>query len=217
MARVKEIKNPNTGEASFQEYYQREIYSTCVLGSTFTSYGFFANTESSSLRNYQTGQNIFLSNQGAILGAQLSIHNASYAAITTVKSSAYGDFISEMNKIIEQSVLTITIDSKPNHVALGNSLSKRMPILVDADQFGTATNQAKPVKPFEREWSLTNRASEQAGWWFEPALLVAYGRTISFSLASQAGSISLTALNGAYIKLHLLVEEYPSLNPAEVR
>lgn len=217
MARIKEFINPNNPrEKVVQEYYLREIYSTCVLGATFNNYNFFANTESSSLRNYSTGQNFFTSNQGAIKGMQLSIHKASYGAWLTVNSSSYGDVIDEMNKIIEQTQLTITLDSKPNHVAIGNSLTKRMPILVDATQFGTATNVAKPVSPFARENGITNRDAESNAWWLRPDLLVAYGRTLQFELKSIAGSISLTALNGAYLKLHLLIEEYPNLNPAQV-
>lgn len=217
MARVKEFINPNNpNEKVVQEYYIREIYSTCVLGATFQSYNFFQNTEAASLRNYQTGQNFFTSNQGAIKSIQMSFHKASYGGWLTVNSSSYGDVIDEMNKLIEQTQLTLTLDSKPNHVALGNSLSKRMPILVDATQFGTATNVAKPVTPWSREAGMVNRDASTNNWFMKPDLLVAYGRTLQFELKSIAGAISLTALNAAYIKLHLVIEEYPNLNPAQV-
>ena len=218
MARIKEFVNPNNpNQKVIQEYYIREVYSTCVLGSTFNSYQFFQNTEASTLRNYQTGQNLFISNQGCIKGIQLSIHGAAYAAWTSVKNTTYGDVITEMNKVIEQSQLTVTLDSKPNHIALGNSLTKRMPILVNSTEFGTASNVAAPVSPFDLGPGQTNREAATNNWFMRPDLLVAYGRTLQFELKSIFGAISLTALNGAYLKLHLILEEYPNLNPAQVQ
>ncbi len=210
--RMREIAGQQT------RFYQRSAYSTWTLATGNTGYDFFANSEASTLRNYNLGQNIFYSNRGALLGLQASIYGASYAAITDITSATYGDIATALNQIITQATITISLDSEPNHIAMLSDLIKPLPILIEADQFGTASNVAKPVVPYAlQDNTMYNRDANVQGMWFSPPIIVDFGRNLSFKLSLPSGVSVAAVANNYIIQLKAVLEEYPNVNLAEVR
>jgi len=145
--RLRAIQNPNNGADQIAEYFDRTIYSTCVLSTSFQSYDFFQNVEAPTLRNYQNSSNFFLSQQGAVIALQMSLHGANYAAIKAITTSAYGDRLDAWNKLVQQGQLNVVLDTKPNAILLGSDLANSPPILIESSGAGVL-NDVNPHYPF---------------------------------------------------------------------
>lgn len=213
--RLRSIQNPNTGAEQIAEYFDRTIYSTCVLSTSFQSYDFFQNIEAAALRNYQTSSNFFLSQQGAVIALQMSLHGVNYAALNQITTTTYGDRMDAWNKLLQQGQLTVTLDTKPNAILLGSDLAISPPILVESSGAGVL-NDVNPHFPVAQPTGLYNRPSAQAGQWYDPLLLVANNRTLQHTFQTPA-AVDTTALDRFAFKMTAVIEEYPSLNPAPVR
>lgn len=213
--RLRAIQNPNNGADQIAEYFDRTIYSTCVLSTSFQSYDFFQNVEAPTLRNYQNSSNFFLSQQGAVIALQMSLHGANYAAINKITTSTYGDRMDAWNKLVQQGQLNVVLDTKPNAILLGSDIANSPPILIESSGAGVL-NDVNPHIPFAQPNGLYNRASAQAGQWYDPLLLVANNRTLQHTFATPS-AVDTTPISGFALKLTAVIEEYPSLNPAPVR
>lgn len=213
--RLRAIQNPNNGETQIAEYFDRTIYSTCVLGTSFQSYDFFQNIEAANLRNYQSSSNFFLSQQGAVIALQMSLHGANYAAINKITTSTYGDRMDAWNILVQQGQLNVVLDTKPNAIMLGSDLAVSPAILIESSGAGVL-NDVNPHYPLLQPTTLYNRASPLAGQWYDPLLLVANNRTLQHTFATPA-AVNTTAISTFALKLTAVIEEYPSLNPSPVR
>lgn len=209
--RAREILFPGAAAPVVTPYYQREIYSTWTLATGQTGYQFFANVEAVNLRNYNLGQNIFVSNRGSVLALVGGVFAPAYGQTRDLTSAASGDIADAINAILAQGELTITKDSDIEHKCLLQSIFGTFQNLQETREVPTPVNDfanavpaiAAPASPWNRDAAFPGYVP------LSPPSIVDFGRTIGFTVTLPQGVAVDAVANNFILQLRLLIEEYP--------